>query len=519
MASRPPLERGCSRVCVILLYVWGVLLIIAGVVAGGFIVCYPDILFYLAVASGSAIVVGILFVSLSACVCTRRRPPPTKEATRRLAPPTTNGLKGALAADFKEASAGSQEELNGSAHSSRPSDGFLNVAIEKGEFYHSASVDVANPKKVQQKPVTSSPRTTKAKMGGDPVFPEAQKVPEISSSHRSQPDSLRKPKMKNGKVLKAPASVGDFASLGLQDDDVVFSAAEKSKQVKGRGRVPLTAFKQTSKSVSDLDDESSFESTTRVPQQHTATRPETPQMEPRLAVSCHNILSEEPVRVGIAHLRQREDAGARKPPVPRKVTGIALPGMVNRPAGASTSQSQDDLSRVRRKPPEPNPKPPSAIRDPGPENVKHRFPHKSVPDFFPQDGGAKLSLLDSSSSSYGKSSRTTAPAPETPLNTSLTSYVEPAGPEDLHKCNTVGLPPVPPAVLPKPVTSGQQYRGYAPKEDAHFVLDKQPLMAEWAASISSKSDTFSSDEAESQRQLSSSQELLMGSVKCLETEI
>ncbi|XP_037580036.1 uncharacterized protein LOC119463076 [Dermacentor silvarum] len=517
MASpRPAMERGCSRVCVILLYLTGMLLIIAGAVAGGFIVNYPDILFYLALASGSAIVLGILFVSLSACVCSRRRPPSSKDAQRKFAAPTSNGVKGSLATDFKEASVGSREELNGSAPSSRPSDGLLNIALEKGEFFHNSSIDASNPKKAQQKPVTSSPRTTKAKLArDDAVFPEPPKVAEISAAHRSQPDSLRKAKAKNGKLPKSPASVGDFASLGFQEDDGVFAPEEaKSKpSVKGRGRVPLTAFKQTSKSVSDLDDESSFDSTTRAPQQRTATtRPETPQMEPRLAVSCHNILSEEPVRVGIAHLRQREDTVARKPPVPRKVTGIALPGMVQRaPAAGASSQSQDDLSRVRLKPTEQKPR--GSLRDQVPEDGKQRLQHKSVPDFFLQDGGAKLTLLDSSSSSYGKSSRTTAP--ETPLNTSMASYAEPVGPEDLHRCNTVGLPPVP---LPKPATSGQQFRLYTPKEDA-LVMDKQPLMADWAASVSSKSDTFSSDEAECQRQLSSSQELLMGSVKCLETEI
>lgn len=516
--ARPAMERGCSRVCVILLYLIGMLLIIAGAVAGGFIVNYPDILFYLALASGSAIVLGILFVSLSACVCTRRRPLSSKDAQRKFAAPTSNGVKGSLSTDFKEASVSSREELNGSAPSSRPSDGMLNVALEKGEFFHNASIDTSNPKKTQQKPVTSSPRTTKAKLvREDAVFPEPPKVAEIPVSHRSQPDSTRKAKAKNGKLPKSPASVGDFTSLGFQEDDGVFAAtdAKGKPTVKGRGKVPLTAFKQTSKSVSDLDDESSFDSTTRAPQQRTAlTRPETPQMEPRLAVSCHNILSEEPVRVGIAHLRQREDTVARKPPVPRKVTGIALPGMVQRaaPAGAS-SQSQDDLSRVRLKPADQKPR--GSLHDHGPQDGKQRLQHKSVPDFFLQDGGAKLTLLDSSSSSYGKSSRTTAPASETPLNTSLTSYAEPVGPEDLHRCNTVGLPPVP---LPKPTTSGQQFRLYTPKEDA-LVMDKQPLMADWAASVSSKSDTFSSDEAECQRQLSSSQELLMGSVKCLETEI
>ncbi|XP_077502913.1 uncharacterized protein LOC144113624 isoform X3 [Amblyomma americanum] len=517
-SSRPPLEGGCSRVCVILLYLSGMLLIIAGVVAGGFIVNYPDILFYLAVASGSAIVLGILFVSLSACVCIRRRPMPSKDAARKFAPPTSNGVKGVTTADFKEASVGSRDDLNGSAPSARPSDGLLNIALEKGEFFHNTSVDPSNPRRAQQKPVTSSPRTTKAKLVRDgAVFPEPPKVSEIPVGSRSQPDSLRRAKVKNGKLPKAPASVGDFASLGLQDDDdAVFSATEKSKpSVKGRGKVPLTAFKQTSKSVSDLDDESSFESSTRAPQQRTAVRPETPQMEPRLAVSCHNILSEEPVRVGIAHLRQREDPSvSRKPPVPRKVTGIALPGMVQRAPGAgAASLSQDDLSRVRLKPAEQKPRAP--LRDQGPEDGKQRLQHKSVPDFFPQDGGVRLTLLDSSSSSYGKSSRTTAPAPETPLNTSLASYADAAGPEDLHRCNTVGLPPAP---LPKPATSGQQFRVYAPKQDS-LVPDKQPLMAEWAASISSKSDTFSSDEAECQRHLSSSQELLMGNVKCLETEI
>uniref|UniRef100_L7LUG7 Uncharacterized protein n=1 Tax=Rhipicephalus pulchellus TaxID=72859 RepID=L7LUG7_RHIPC len=498
--ARPAMERGCSRVCVILLYLIGMLLIIAGAVAGGFIVNYPDILFYLALASGSAIVLGILFVSLSACVCTRRRPPSSKDAQRKFAAPTSNGVKGSLSTDFKEASVSSREELNGSAPSSRPSDGMLNIALEKGEFFHSASIDTSNPKKTQQKPVTSSPRTTKARLvREDAVFPEPPKVAEIPVAHRSQPDSLRKAKAKNGKLPKSPASVGDFASLGFQEDDGVFGAPEaKGKPtVKGRGRVPLTAFKQTSKSVSDLDDESSFDSTTRAPQQR-----------------CHNILSEEPVRVGIAHLRQREDTVARKPPVPRKVTGIALPGMVQRaaPAGAS-SQSQDDLSRVRLKPADQKPR--GSLHDHGSEDGKQRLQHKSVPDFFLQDGSAKLTLLDSSSSSYGKSSRTTAPASETPLNTSLTSYAEPVGPEDLHRCNTVGLPPAP---LPKPTTSGQQFRLYTPKEDA-LVMDKQPLMADWAASVSSKSDTFSSDEAECQRQLSSSQELLMGGVKCLETEI
>lgn len=519
MASpRPPMERGCSRVCVILLYMTGMLLIIAGAVAGGFIVNYPDILFYLAYASGSSIVLGIIFVSLSACVCTTRRPPSSKDAQRKFAAPTSNGVKGSLTTDFKEASVSSREELNGSAPSSRPSDGLLNIALEKGEFFHNASIDTSNPKKAQQKPVTSSPRTTKAKLvREDAVFPEPPKVAEIPLAHRPQPDSLRKSKAKNGKLPKSPASVGDFASLAFQEDDGVFAAPEtKGKPtVKGRGKVPLTAFKQTSKSVSDLDDESSFDSTSRAPQQRAATaRPETPQMEPRLAVSCHNILSEEPVRVGIAHLRQREDTVTRKPPVPRKVTGIALPGMVQRaaPAGAS-SQSQDDLSRVRLKPADQKPR--GSLHDHGPEDGRQRLQHKSVPDFFLQEGGAKLTLLDTSSSSYGKSSRSTPPAAETSLNTSMASYAEPVGPEDLHRCNTVGLPPAP---LPKPTTSGQQFRLYTPKEDA-LVMDKQPLMADWAASVSSKSDTFSSDEAECQRQLSSSQELLMGSVKCLETEI
>lgn len=504
--------------CVILLYLIGMLLIIAGAVAGGFIVNYPDILFYLAIASGSSIVLGIVFVSLSACVCTRRRPPPSKDAQRKFTAPTSNGVKGSLSTDFKEASVSSREDLIGSASSSRPSDGMLNVALEKGEFFHNASIDTSNSKKALQKPVTSSPRTTKSKLvREDAVFPEPPKVAEIPLAHRSQPDSLRKAKAKNGKLPKSPASVGDFASLGFQDEDGVFGVldAKGKPSVKGRGKVPLTAFKQTSKSVSDLDDESSFDSTTRAPQQRTATtRPETPQMEPRLAVSCHNILSEEPVRVGIAHLRQREDTVARKPPVPRKVTGIALPGMVQRAAPAgSSSQSQDDLSRVRLKPADQKPR--GSLHDHGSEDGKQKLQHKSVPDFFLQDGSAKLTLLDSSSSSYGKSSRTTAPSSETPLNTSLTSYAEPVGPEDLHRCNTVGLPPAP---LPKPTTSGQQFRLYTPKEDA-LVMDKQPLMADWAASVSSKSDTFSSDEAECQRQLSSSQELLMGGVKCLETEI
>lgn len=524
MAPKPETERGCSRVCVILLYLLGMILIIAGIVAGVFILNYPDFLMFLAIGSGSAILLGIVFVSLSACVCTRRRQQSSKQPMEMFKSPTLNGssVKDGSLNDLKEVSVRSRDGPNGITSPSRAGDGFLNSAVAKGEFFHNSSVDVPGTKK-QQKPVTSSPRTVKAKVG-EQDFQESPKIPEIPKAPRAA-DSLKKSKQKSAKKFpNAPSSVSDFASLGLHANDAVFGSSTVMKEapkpaVKGRGRVPLTAFKQTSKSVSDLDDETSFDSAVKPAQHQQSSAPKcgTPQLDHRLAASCHNILSEEPVRVGIAYLRQRE-ATAGKPPVPRKVTGIALPGMTQRPPAApgSTSQSQDDLSRVRRKAAEPSAaKLSGPLRDQRPPDIQRQLQHKSVPDLFLDN--SKANLLDISNSSYSKSTRTTGYPSE--LDTTTSSY-EPVRPVDLEKYNTVGLPTPPPSLQPKPFrsTDAQPFRMYAPKQ-SNPGPDKQPLMSEWTVSISSKSDTLSSDDADCQRQLSSSQELLMGSNKCLETEI
>lgn len=524
MAPKPETERGCSRVCVILLYLTGMILIIAGIVAGVFILNYPDIVMYLAIGCGSAILIGIVFVSLSACVCTRRRPQSSKKPVEKFTSPPLNGnsFKDGSVSDLKEVSVSSREGPNGLSLSSRAGDGFLNSAVAKGEFFHNSSVDVPNTKK-QQKPVTSSPRTVKAKVG-EPNFQESPKLPEIPKAPRAA-DSLKKSKQKSAKKFpNTPSSVGDFASLGLHGDDAVFGSSTITKEapkpaVKGRGRVPLTAFKQTSKSVSDLDDETSFDSAVKPVehQQSSGLKSGTPQLDHRLAASCHNILSEEPVRVGIAYLRQRE-ATAKKPPVPRKVTGIALPGMTQRPpvVPESTSQSQDDLTRVHRKVVDSGAlKLSCPLRDQRPPDIQRQLQHKSVPDLFLDN--SKANLLDTSNSSYSKSTRTTGYPSE--LDTTTSSY-EPVRPVDLEKYNTVGLPTPPPSLQPKPFrsTDAQPFRMYAPKQ-TNPGPDKQPLMSEWTVSISSKSDTLSSDDADCQRQLSSSQELLMGSNKCLETEI
>lgn len=491
------------------------LFIIAGIVAGVLILNYPEMLIYLAIGCGSAIVVGIVFVCLSACVCSKPRQSKGHIKTFATQPMNGKSARGGSAIDLKEMSASSPAGLNGITPVSRPSDAFLNSAVEKGEFFHNSSVDVPSAKR-HQKPVTSSPRTTKARMA---EFQESPKIPEIPKTPRGE-DSFRKAKPKNLKKFpNAPSSVGDFTSLGLQQDDTVFDGMGDIKgaakpSVKGRGQMPLTAFKQTSKSVSDLDDDTSFESGPKPQpqqQQRSVAKPRTPQLDHRLAVSCHNILSEEPVRVGIAHLRQRE-AAARKPPIPRKVTGVALPGMAH-----GAAMSQDDLSRVRRKAFEPSTRPTDPCREQQEDDPKKQLQHKSVPDFFPKDDQPKLNILNDTSS-FSKPARSTTPLSQ--LNTSTSSYAEPPRPEDLDRYNTVGLPTPPPSLQPKPFrsTDAQPFRMYAPKPPKSG-LDKQPLMSEWTVSVSSKSDTFSSDDADCPRQLSSSQELLMGSSKCLETEI
>lgn len=533
--SRDQIERGCRGVCIALLYIVGMLLIIAGIAAGVFTQSYPDLLLYLAIASASAILMGILFVAMSAAVCTRRRPPPRTSSKTFISPPLNAGpVKNGGSRRPSDSTAAATGKV------STPNDSVLGSALEKGEYYSTGSVEALSLKK-SQKPVTSSPRVPAAK--GPQSFAvsiqQSPSLPAIPPAGQGA-DGLRKSRPRSSKAnakpatVNGPSSISDFLSLELSADDVVSESAPVGKGtpksgVKGRGRVPLTVFKQASKSVSDLDDEMSFECDSKPAHRNASPRP-SQRIDPRLAVSCHNILSEEPVRVGIAHLRQRDekvksDTHTAKPPVPRKITGVALPGLAQGPWTKPTSRSQDDLRRRREGPQNARHNPtefPRPTRDISTEQDINFLP-RSVPYHLDSGGGVFVfpeSSMQATTAVSRSENRPDNPAP---------SYERLRKQGDIERCNMIGLPP--PSSAPQRPLNVETLRvvsmnpgllqdsSVPTRTTVHQACgDSRPLVPEWTPSLSSKTDTLSSED--SHGLLHTSQDMLLEDGKCLmETEI
>ncbi|XP_064466222.1 uncharacterized protein LOC135377612 [Ornithodoros turicata] len=511
-------ERGCRAVCIALLYLIGMLLIIAGIAAGIFTQTYPDLLLYLAIAAGAAIIMGLLFVAMSAVVCTRKKHPPRKSSMaftpESYSPSPINnvGSRPDLILPLESVTDSSKVPDGKSDTMSDVNDGWR---AEKGEYQSMNSVGLPASKKAQ-KPATSSPRLLKAK-GPQSLNNASPSLPDIPRAGQKANNSQNtKPRSSQGKqlLLTGTSSISDFSSLAMSGDDVVFDSTPPERSAPrptttGRGRVPLTAFKHASRSVSDLDDDVSLEPVLK--SAHKDVPRSARQMEPRLAVSCHNILSEEPVRVGIHHVRQREAvtrSSAAKPPVPRKVAGVALPGLAKQPKSATASHSENDLLRQ----PELSTRPNEGVRPVVPRKPNVRYIPKSVPD-----------LLDSSGEYNGPAEPSKKTITVTVISRSTNPLPASGAPcaeftkqtADLERCNMIGLP-LPLSLPPRQATSTNS--GVSEGTAVRTLKSTITSQPEWAPSVSSRSNTMSSED--SHGPFNNSQDLLLeGHRNLMETEI
>ncbi|XP_022708400.1 uncharacterized protein LOC111271707 [Varroa jacobsoni] len=66
-------EGACVNCCIVFFYVVGMVLIAVGIGATAMITQYPEHVLYLAMTGASGIILGLIFVSLSATICSPRR--------------------------------------------------------------------------------------------------------------------------------------------------------------------------------------------------------------------------------------------------------------------------------------------------------------------------------------------------------------------------------------------------------------------------------------------------------------